>query len=150
MRRADREITDQSELEALLKQGKVLNLGLWDGDEVYVVPLNYGYRDGALYVHSALEGRKIDILRQNSRVCFSITITQQIEEAEEPCEWGTTFCSLIGYGVAHFLETPEEKLHGLEAFMAQFTAKPQEFSDKMLEVTAVIRLDITELTGKRR
>ena len=150
MLRADREITDQSELEAVLRQANVLNLGLWDGEQVYVVPLNYGYRDHALYIHSALEGRKIDILRRNPQVCFSITLSQQIVEGEKACDWGTTFCSLIGYGVAHFLETSEEKTAGLNAFMAQFTEKPQHYSEGMLKVTAVVRIDITELTGKRR
>jgi nitroimidazol reductase NimA-like FMN-containing flavoprotein (pyridoxamine 5'-phosphate oxidase superfamily) len=150
MRRADREITDQSELEALLKQGTVVNLGLWDGEQVYVVPLNYGYRDRAIYLHSALEGRKIDILRRNPQVCFSITLNQEIVESETPCNWGTSFCSLIGHGQALFLETAEEKTVGLDAFMAQFTDRPQEYEEKMLEVTAVIRIDITELTGKRR
>lgn len=149
MRKADREITDPAELEQWLKQASVVHLGLWDGEQVYVVPLNYGYRDHALYLHSALEGRKIDILKANPRVCFSITVDQQVVVGEQACGWSTRFCSLFGYGSASFLEGREAKLEGLNALMAQFTDEPPQYDEGALAKTAVIRVEITELTGKR-
>lgn len=148
MRKADREITDPAALEALLREANVVNLGLWDGEQVYVVPMNYGYRDKALYVHSAVEGRKIDILKRNPQVCFTITGDQAIKEAEQACGWSTSFRSIIGYGVATFLEGAAEKTDGLNALMAQYSDKPMEYREDLLPITAVIRVDITEMTGK--
>lgn len=149
MRKADREITDRTEIEALLGEANLVHLGLWDGAQVYVVPLNYGYRDNALYVHSALEGRKIDILKRHPQVSFTITVRQEIVEGEKACAWSTNFCSLIGTGKATFLEGLEAKTEGLNALLAQFTDKPQEYAEETVAKTAVIRIDIDELTGKR-
>lgn len=149
MRKADREITDHSELEQILREANVVHLGLWDGEQVYVVPMNYGYRDNALYVHCALEGRKIDILKTNPHVCFTVTHSQEVVEAEKACGWSTHFCSIIGYGTARFLEGRAEKIDGLNALMGQFTAKPQEYREDLIPVTAVIRIDISEMSGKR-
>ena len=149
MRKAEREITDRAEIEELLQEANLVHLGLWDGEQVYVVPINYGYRDNALYLHSALEGRKIDILKRNPQVSFTITVRQEIIEGEKGCSWSTSFCSLMGYGKATFLEGLEAKTDGLNALLAQFTDKPQEYSDEMVAKTAVIRLEISEVTGKR-
>ncbi|MEI6499658.1 MAG: pyridoxamine 5'-phosphate oxidase family protein [Armatimonadota bacterium] len=149
MRKAEREITDAAEIEALLREANLVHLGLWDGEQVYVVPLNYGYRDHALYVHSALEGRKIDILKRHPQVSFTITVRQEIVEGDKGCSWSTRFCSLMGTGEAIFLEGLEAKTDGLNALMAQFTDKPQEYSDEVIAKTAVIRVAIEELTGKR-
>lgn len=149
MRKAEREIKDRDEIEALLREANLVYLGLWDGEQVYVVPLNYGYRGNALYVHSALEGRKIDLLKRHPQVSFTITVRQGIIEGEKGCAWSNAFCSLMGTGKAVFLEGLEAKTDGLNALMAQFTDKPQEYSDEVIAKTAVIRIDIEELTGKR-
>jgi nitroimidazol reductase NimA-like FMN-containing flavoprotein (pyridoxamine 5'-phosphate oxidase superfamily) len=68
MRRSEREIKDRAVIDAIIRQCLVCRLGLSDGEEPYIVPLCFGYDGEALYVHSASDGRKIDILRKNSRV----------------------------------------------------------------------------------
>ena len=69
MRRKDREVTDLGAIGRIIGDCKVLRLGMVDGRRPYVVPMNFGFdlRDGVLelYCHSALEGRKIEILRRN-------------------------------------------------------------------------------------
>ena len=67
MRRKDCEITDRAEIEAILKKALVCRIGLADGGEPYIVPLSFGYEDGAVYLHSAVEGKKIAMLQKNSR-----------------------------------------------------------------------------------
>ena len=64
MRRKEREIKDKKDIERILKDSRVLRLAMVDKDKPYLVPMNFGYRDGALYLHSALEGRKIDLLKK--------------------------------------------------------------------------------------
>lgn len=149
MRRVEREITDPEELDQILQQASLLHLGLHDGPEVYVVPLNYGYRAGALYLHSALEGRKIECLKRDPEVCFTIIAEQTVVPAAKPCGWSLRFRSIIGWGTARFLTTVEEKRAGLEVFMDQFTTGPHELPDEAVANTAVIRIDIKRLTGKR-
>ena len=74
MRRKDREVTDQAAIQAILDKAQVLHLAMIDGDRPYVVPMHYGYtlENGrlTLYLHSAKEGRKLDILSKNSAVAF--------------------------------------------------------------------------------
>lgn len=76
MRRRDREVTDFNEIIHILDSGKVLHLGLVDQGKPYIVPMNYGYvmeNDKLVfYVHGALEGRKLDIIRSNSDCCVQI------------------------------------------------------------------------------
>ena len=68
MRRNDRQVFD-GEIDAILRRGRVLHLGLQDGDAPYVVPVNYGFavEDGkrVLYFHGAGAGKKLDLLRRN-------------------------------------------------------------------------------------
>lgn len=148
MRRADREITDQAELQAMLAGQNVLHLGLWDGREPYVVPMNYGYDGEALYLHSALEGRKIEALRAYPRVCFTVTAEQTVVPAEVACGWSVKYRSVIGYGTARLLEGAEEKAAGLDVIMRQFTERKAEYRPEALAKTAVIRIEIEEMTGK--
>ena len=76
MTKRERQITDENQIMAIMDAGKVLHLGLCVDNEPYVVPMNYGYtkEDGKLvvYLHSAVRGKKLDMLRANPRVFFSL------------------------------------------------------------------------------
>ena len=108
MRRKDRQITEIEAIRAILDKAKVLHLAMIDGDRPYVVPLNYGYtlENGALtlYLHSAREGRKLDVLRQNDRVAFVLeTNVSQVSGGDIPCKYGEAYASVMGEGKAVFL-----------------------------------------------
>ena len=109
MRRKEREVTKESDIEAIIKRSLVCRLGLSDGDKPYVVPLCFGYKDKALYFHGAYDGRKMDILKKNQMVCFEFDIDTEIIEAENPCHWGMKYLSAIVFGKAVFLEGFDEK-----------------------------------------
>lgn len=83
MRKSDREITDRSAIDEIIRRCRACRLGLSDEGQPYVVPLNFGYDGHALYFHGAMEGRKIDVIRKNSRVCFEFDIVIDMVEAEE-------------------------------------------------------------------
>ena len=76
MTRRERQVTDIEEIKDILDKCMVVHLGLIDGDEPYVVPLNYGYtmEDDKLtiYVHGATVGHKLDLIRQNPKVFFEM------------------------------------------------------------------------------
>ena len=149
MRRKDKEISDESGIEAIIEKAMVCRLGMVNGDKPYIVPLSFGYRDNALYFHGALRGQKIDLIKENSNVCFEFDIAAEALGGEEACNWSMKFKSVIGFGKAAFIEGLEEKRHALGIIMAQYSEKEFEFPEKMVNATAVIKVEIERMTGKQ-
>ena len=151
MRRKDREITDKDVLKVVMNEAEVCRLGLCDGNEPYVVPLNFGVDGETIYIHSAKEGRKLDIIRKNNIVCFETETRAEIIPGDIPCNWSANFCSIIGKGKAYILEETEEKQKGLDAIMRKYSGEKHfTYDDKMLQQVAVIKIELEELIGKRR
>lgn len=154
MTRRERQITDINEIIKILDKSKVLHLGLVDGDEPYVVPMNYGYTltDGKLtvYLHGAKRGRKIDVIRANPKVFIEMECDIEPFEGEIACKYGITYASLMGKGIAEIVEDVEEKKTALSLLMKTQTGKDFEFEDKMTAFVSIIRIDIEEFTAKHR
>lgn len=150
MRRSDREITDPAELDAILREARVCRIALSDGNGPYIVPICFGYEPGFLYVHSALEGRKIEMIRNDPRCCFEVDHYDELIRGERPCSWGVRYRSAIGFGTATILTDPEEKRHGLSCIMRQYDSGTHDFSGAEVQNVAVIRIAITSMTGKKR
>jgi nitroimidazol reductase NimA-like FMN-containing flavoprotein (pyridoxamine 5'-phosphate oxidase superfamily)/Mg-chelatase subunit ChlD len=150
MRRKDKEISELQQIEAIITDSQVCRLGLSLDGQAYVVPVNFGYDDRALYIHSAQEGKKLDILRQNPRVCVEFDLDCELVQGEKACDWGMTFRSAIGFGRASFLTNLDEKRNALLIIMQQYAGHAEfSFSDAALRNTAVIRIDIEEISGKK-
>lgn len=152
--RRELQITDLNEIISILDKSKIVHLGLAQGDEAYVVPMNYGYvMEGeklTLYLHGAREGRKIDLMRANPKVFFEMECDLQPFEGKTACHYGIAYASVMGRGTAEIVEDMEEKKKGLSVLMKTQTEKDFVFNDKMAAVVAIIRIDVTEYTAKRR
>lgn len=149
-RRPERAITDREEMEYVLGKALICRVGMCDGDEPYVLPMNFGYREGAFYLHSSLKGRKAEILRKNPKVCIQVEADCAVVEDDEPCGWTMKFRSVLAFGTVVFLESEAEKIDGLQAIFDQYTSmtyKAEDFRPKILEKTAVIRVDVENMTG---
>lgn len=149
MRRGDKEITEQKEIDRIIRDARVCRLAMADGDQPYVLPLNFGYDYPFLYFHSALEGRKLTVLKENPKVCFLFDRLEKLNKDKSACEWGADFVSVIGEGRAAFLEDNGDKRTALASIMAQYSDREFEFSDENLDRTAVIRVEISKITGKK-
>jgi nitroimidazol reductase NimA-like FMN-containing flavoprotein (pyridoxamine 5'-phosphate oxidase superfamily) len=150
MRRKDLEITDTKEIEAIIESGRVCRIALSYNDKPYVVPMNYGYQDSALYFHSAKVGKKVDMIAKNNNVCFEITADHGIMNTGIPCNWENRYACVIGYGKAFFIDDLEEKSKALNILVGHYAPDTvYDFSEGNLSSTAVIRIDIKEMTGKR-
>lgn len=154
MTRRERQVTDINEIIKILDNSKVLHLGLVDGDEPYVVPMNYGYtfEDGKLtiWLHGARKGRKIDVIRANPKVFFEMEYGITPFEGDVACKYGITYSSLMGRGVANIIDDIEEKKAALTFLMKTQTGKDFQFDDRMAEVVGIIRIDVIEFTAKCR
>jgi len=117
MLRKDKEITDIMSIEEIINKAKVCRLALSLDDTPYVVPVCFGYSAETIYFHSAKEGKKVDIIKKNKRVCFEFDIDHELVESEKACNWGMNFRSVIGFGKASFIENIEEKQEALGIIM---------------------------------
>ena len=150
MRRKDKEITDKTFIYSLLKRAKVLRLGLSDSNIPYIVPLSFGIKENQLFFHSAKKGKKIDILKKNKNVCFEIDLDSKLKEGDTPCEYGTDYYSVIGFGVAEFIENFEEKKEALNVIIEHYTGKLDNvLLDIMIKRVSVFKVVINEISGKK-
>jgi hypothetical protein len=149
MRRREKAVTDIAGLEQILWQGKVCQLAIQDVLAPYIVSLNYGYKGGVLYFHSAAEGHKVELLKCNPLVGFTVVIDLGIVESEEPCNWGARFRSVVGHGKVEFIEDLESKRSALKLLMAQYGEGDFDFPEQAIEGTTVFRLVIEAMTGKQ-
>lgn len=149
MRYQEREITDRVILEELLHQGTILYLGMCEGERPYVLPLSYGYDGQAIYIHSSLEGRKVDILSINPQVSFVIEPLRELNTADRSCKWGYRYRSVVGEGIITQVVDPEAKATALDVLMHQHGGTGGDYGSKALAHTLILRLEITNLSGKQ-
>ena len=154
MTKRERQVTDPVQIAHILDTGKVLHLGLAVNNEPYVVPMNYGYtmEEGklVLYLHSALQGKKLDMMRSNPNVFFEIDCDLMPFEGRVPCQYGLVYSSIMGRGTATIVEDVEEKKQAMSLLMKTQTGKDFSFEDRLVIIVAVIRIDVTEYTAKHR
>ena len=154
MTKRERQVTDPAEIRHILDTGKVLHLGLSVNDEPYVVPMNYGYtlEEGKLviYLHSAVRGKKLDMVQANPKVFFSIDCDRMPFEGRVPCQYGMVYSSIMGRGTATLVEDPEAMMEAMSIFMKSQTGKDFTFNERLVSIVTVIRIDVAEYTAKHR
>ncbi len=153
MRRKDREVTDVRKIQTILDRCKYMRLGFNDDGEVYIVPVNYGYKyeneTYTLYFHGAQVGRKAELMKQNPHVGFEMDTNYKLVEGEIACEYSAYFQSIIGNGKITVLTDLEEKREGLRIVMGHNTGKKDwEYETNMLKAVGVFKLEVTALTCK--
>ena len=150
----ERQVTDPQQILEILDKAKVMHLGLCENNEPYVVPMNYGYTMEAgklvMYLHSAIRGKKLDMIRENPNVFFEMNCDLIPFEGPVPCRYGLSYSSLMGQGQARIVEDPEEKQEAMTILMKTQSGKDFSFNEKLVSSVSVIRIDVTEYTAKHR
>jgi len=150
LRRKDKEITDKKEIERIIRKAEFCRIALADGDTPYIVPMVYGYEDGTIYLHSANEGKKIEILKKNNIVCFEVELNPQLLKRPVACSWSVKYESVIATGRASFITNEEEKRSALACIMRHYSSNEHfDFPKEMLKATTLIKIEIQEIHGKR-
>ncbi len=151
MRRTDKEIVDREELHRILDEAMVMRLGLLDGERPYVVPLNFAREGADLWFHAAKAGHKLDCLRAAPAVCVEVDRLLTLRAGPSTCDdWSSHYESVIGFGTAEIMVDPAVKLRGLRVIMGKYSGREDwDFADASVRSTAVVRIRLDSLTGKR-
>lgn len=156
MRKQSREMPAEWALEVLDK-APFITLSMTDSDgSPYAVPLSMARTDErTFYFHGALEGRKMEVLDRNPKVCLSAVTRCRPVVGPKDNSFTLEFKSAIAFGTAEMVTDREEKILGLKAVCRRFL--PQHMDafeaavERSIERTAVVKVTLTEPpTGKRK
>ena len=153
MRRADRQVTDVRALREIMQRCDAVTLA-FAGGAPYAVPVSFGFEEEngrfALYIHCAMEGEKLRRMEDDPRCAFSMYAGTRLIEGETACAYSTEYESVCGSGVLTRLEG-EDKRRGIDALMRHYApGRALPVDAQVLAKTCVLRLDVHEITGKRR
>ena len=149
MRKKERQL-GEAETLALLQQGEYGVLSTIGPDGFpYGVPLSYAFAEGSIWLHSAMEGHKVDNLAQCNRVSFCVVGPTQVL----PDKFSTRYASAIVFGRVHLCAGEEQiagLLHLVRKYSPEFLGKGRKYAEAAASKTKVYRLDITRMSGKAR
>ena len=155
MRRKDREVLDEVKIDKFIRNCDCCRIGFYDkeNNEVYIVPLNFGYshvdNKRVFYFHGAKEGRKIELISKTKKVSFEMDSNHELIIGKMACNYSERYQSVMGIGIISFVEDKEEKAKALNEIMFQSTGeKDWEFPEPMLNGVAVFMIEVTSLSCK--
>ena len=149
MQRSEKEIVHRSEIDAVIDRCLICHLALAADDAPYVIPVCFGYDGRHLYVHTAPEGRKIDLIRRNPQVAFAMETDLRLLEAPTPCKWSFAFESVAGQGRIEELDDPIEKASALHHIVRHYARERHMPLVSPGPGLRIWRIHIEAISGKR-
>ena len=152
MRKDQREVMDFDKIVSIIDACQTMRLGLNGGDYPYIVPLTFGYKaeNGAItaYFHCATEGRKIDLIKADSRACVELDALHGYVETGHSVT--ADYESVIAFGKVEKCEG-EEKVEGISRLL-QHTGYAQYSAEQCaaLPIVDVYKIECRSFTGKKR
>ena len=148
MRRHEREITDPNSIDEILSKAIICRVAFHGEEYPYVLPMNYGYKDGVLYFHTATAGKKLEMIRLNPKVAFEITEKNELVPGHKSCEWTEHYRSVFGIGEIEIVSDFTQKLQGLDVLMQHHGKVKNAYEQGLVDRLVVLKLTIKEMTAK--
>ncbi len=143
-----KQLLSEEEIKAIMERntnGILACMG--DNGYPYGVPVNYVYHNGKVYFHSSKKGHKIDAIKTNTKVSFTVVDQDKIV----PEEYTSYFRSVVAFGNARITEGDEWR-EGFQALIDKYTAElPPDRNKRELDNctgTLIVAIDIDHITGK--
>jgi len=155
MRRKDREMGDLNEIVRIIDRCDVCHMGLSEDGRPYVVPLSFGYsvqgNKIAFCFHCASEGRKIEMIRKNPKVCLQFDCGHRLMTGDKACDCTTEYESVIAFGTAELVADRDEKIRALTQLMKHYEkGETFDFDSRMVDLVTVIQVKAEQIGGKRK
>lgn len=146
-----RYLTQQKDIDEIIGRCQVCYVGMIDTHHMpYVVPFNFGYKDGIIYLHSAKSGWKMDALENNPQVCvvFSTDHLLRAQSEQVACSYSMHYRSVQAFGKVCFVEDPEEKVKVLNIIMSNYTDREFTYNAPSIREVAVYYIKVERFSGK--
>ncbi|KAF5061012.1 pyridoxamine 5'-phosphate oxidase family protein [Anaerotignum sp.] len=143
----------EEQITKLLERSQTGNLATINLDGTpYVTPIHFIYYNNKIYAHGLPKGKKLDNITHDQRIGFSVYEMDKLllDPNEKPCDTNTKYESIIISGKAQLVEDIQVKANILKKVVEKYTPhlSGKELPAPMVKGTAVIQIDIAEITGK--
>jgi len=143
-------IPNNGECERIIKSSYTGMLAMCNHEEPYAVPINHAYFEGKLYFHCGTVGRKLDMIRANSRVCYVVKqYYGDPKHHEEGVRCHGDWESVIAYGNARIIDDPDELRKAFSTFMNYYSPTYFEPGEDSIRTTRIIVVDVESMTARR-
>ena len=115
----------------------------------YIIPVNYGYRENKIYIHSAPNGEKIELIKKCNIICFEIELGSEVMKHDVACKWTTRYRSVIGYGTIRIITEKEAKTRGMDIIMSHQGGPEKNSYNSSFDRMVILELDIERMTAKQ-
>lgn len=146
-----RTITDPHEIKSVLDAADCCYVSMVTPEGTpFVVPMNFGYDDEYIYLHSSRQGKKINILHRNPQVCIAFSAFHQLRYQSEQvaCSWSMKYKSVLVFGKVEFVEDPAIKVNMLNAMMRKYAGRDFTYNPPALKEVLTYRVKIEKLEGR--
>jgi nitroimidazol reductase NimA-like FMN-containing flavoprotein (pyridoxamine 5'-phosphate oxidase superfamily) len=158
MRRHDREIKDQVEIAAILRDARFGFIATASDNQPYLHANLFWYdeKHRRIYFHTAIEGRARSNIEHNPEVCFSVASMGRLLPADSAMEFSVEYSSVTVFGKARIATDPIEQRHGLQGLLDKYfpRLKPgtdySPMTDEELDRTSVFVIEIEAWSGKQK
>ena len=144
-------IENKEQVEEIISRCDICFVGITDLEgNPYVIPMNFGYQDGVIYLHSGPTGSSIDMLARNNRVCITFSVDHELvlQHPKVACSYRMRAKSVICRGRVNFIEDPEEKREALNILMRHYSSREFVYSDPAVKNVKIWEIPIDRITAK--
>ena len=152
IRRKEKAIREIDEICKILRETRYITIAMCKDEIPYLVTLNHGYdqKKNVIYFHCAHEGKKIEMMEQNDKVCVEVDEITGIKPGKNACGFGVKYKSVIASGKASIVTDPSEKKASLDLLMEKYSDHADwDYLPAALEKIHAIKIEIDEMTGKK-
>jgi len=147
----NRIVENQDEILEIISKCEVCYVSMIDPDGMpYVIPMNFGYESGILYLHGAKEGKKINALNLNPNVCvaFSTDHLLRYQHEQVACSWSMKYRSVLLYGKVTFINEEQERIDALNIMMKKYAKRDFKYSMPAIREVLPFKVVATRIEGR--
>ena len=146
-----RTLTNNKEIEEIIRKCQFCHVAMVDEDgKPYIVPMNFGFEEGVIYLHSSRIGKKIGILKNNPDVCieFSTDCLLRYQNEDVACSWTMKYRSVLAYGRVTFIEDAEQKVFHLNIIMKNYTPREFKYNPPSIREVCCWKVNVERFEGR--
>ncbi|MBK5195368.1 MAG: pyridoxamine 5'-phosphate oxidase family protein [Proteiniphilum sp.] len=144
-------VEEQERIERLIHSCTLCYVGMADEEGIpYVLPMNFGYEDDVIYLHSAQEGHSISILEKNPNLCITFCTDPKLvwQNEEVACSYRMRSDSVICHGKVSFEEDFDEKVKALNIIMRQYSGREFTYSAPSVRNVKIWKVAIEKISAR--